>query len=64
MAGTVNLRQWRKQKSRSEAEDKAAQNRAKFGQTKSAKEIQNVSKRQSARHLDQHSLKTEPEGSA
>ena len=59
MAEVVNLRQWRKRQARTEAEDKAAQNRAKFGQTKSSGEIQNISRRKSARHLDQHLLTPE-----
>ncbi len=64
MAEIVNLRQWRKRQRRIEAEDKAAQNRASFGQTKAGKARRNLSQTQSVRHLDQHLLTPEPEDSA
>jgi hypothetical protein len=64
MAEIVNLRQWRKRQARSDSEEKAAQNRAKFGRTKSDKETQNISTTKSARHLDHHLLDPEPDDRA
>lgn len=64
MAEIVNLRQWRKRQTRIEAEDKAAQNRASFGQTKADKARRKNSQTQSARHFDQHLLTPEPEDRA
>jgi hypothetical protein len=64
MAEIVNLRQWRKRQARSDSEEGAAQNRARFGQTKADKARQKSSKTQSARHLDQHLLDPEPDDRA
>jgi hypothetical protein len=61
MADIVNLREWRKRQARSEAEEKAAQNRAKFGQGKTEKVRQEFSKTKANRHLDQHQLDNKPD---
>jgi hypothetical protein len=64
MAEIVNLREWRKRQTRNEAEDRAAQNRAKFGQSKADKARQDFSKTQANRHLDQHRVSDEPDDCA
>jgi Domain of unknown function (DUF4169) len=64
MADIVNLRQWRKRRARSEAEEKASQNRAKFGQSKTEKTRQEFSKTQANSHLDQHQLDNKPDNQA
>jgi hypothetical protein len=64
MAEIVNLREWRKRQARGEAEDKAAQNRAKFGQSRTDKSKLEFSKTQANRHLDQHRLHDEPDDCA
>jgi hypothetical protein len=64
MAEIVNLREWRKRQARSEAEEKAAHNRAKFGQSKTDKARQDFSKTQANRHLDQHRVGDAPDDCA
>jgi len=54
MAEIVNLRQARKQKNRTEAESLAAENRAKFGQTKAKKQKDAALKALDSKKLDGH----------
>jgi uncharacterized protein YdaT len=64
MAEIVNLREWRKRQARSEAEDMAAQNRVKFGQSKAEKAKLDLLKNQATQHLDRHRLGIEPDDCA
>jgi Domain of unknown function (DUF4169) len=64
MAEIVNLREWRKRQARGEAEHKAAQNRAKFGQSKSGKAELDFSRTHANRLLDQHKLGDQPDDCA
>ncbi len=50
----VNLRQFRKNKIRSEKQKKAAGNRAKFGRTKAQKRLEKSEKDSQIRKLDGH----------
>lgn len=52
MAEIINLRLARKARARYEAERQAAENRAKFGQTKAQKAIQRADAERQARTLD------------
>jgi Domain of unknown function (DUF4169) len=64
MAVIVNLRQRRKRQARSEADEKAAQNRAKFGQSKADRSRQEFSDTKASQHLDQHHLGDKPDDCA
>ncbi|MDQ1198875.1 DUF4169 family protein [Agrobacterium sp. SORGH_AS 787] len=52
----VNLRQFRKQKARSEKEKQAEQNRLSFGRTKSEKSLTTALNEKAERQLDQSKL--------
>jgi hypothetical protein len=52
----VNLRQFRKQKARSEKEKQAEQNRLSFGRTKSEKSLTTALNDKAERQLDQGKL--------
>lgn len=52
----VNLRQFRKQKARSEKEKQAEQNRLSFGRTKSEKSLTRALNDKAERQLDQGKL--------
>lgn len=52
----VNLRQFRKQKARSEKEKQAEQNRLSFGRTKSEKSLTTALNGKAERQLDQGKL--------
>ncbi len=52
----VNLRQFRKQKARSEKEKQAEHNRLSFGRTKSEKSLTTALNDKAERHLDQGKL--------
>ena len=52
----VNLRQFRKQKARSEKEKQAEQNRLSFGRTKSEKSLTTALNEKAERQLDQGKL--------
>lgn len=52
MAEIVNLRMARKARARADAQAAAAENRARFGQTKAAKQVQALDAARAARHLD------------
>ncbi|WP_296097230.1 DUF4169 family protein [uncultured Agrobacterium sp.] len=52
----VNLRQFRKQKTRSEKEKQAEQNRLSFGRTKAEKSLTDALKSKSDRQFDQGKL--------
>lgn len=56
MADVVNLRQARKQKARSEKEQKAAENRAQYGRPKHEKAVTRALKAQVEKALDQGKL--------
>lgn len=55
-ADIVNLRQFRKQKTRSEKEKQAEQNRLSFGRTKSEKTLTSTLNEKAQKHLDQSKL--------
>jgi DNA-binding TFAR19-related protein (PDSD5 family) len=59
MADIVNLRQVRKQKSRGEKDQKAAENRAKHGRTKAEKQRDAALEDQARRRLDELKLDDE-----
>jgi len=62
MGEIVNLRQFRKQKARAEAEKTAEQNRVSFGRTKAERELTDAERDKAARHVDGHRLdRDEPE---
>ena len=62
MGEIVNLRQFRKQKARAEAEKTAEQNRVSFGRTKAERELTEAERDKAARHVDGHRLdRDEPE---
>ena len=52
MAEIINLRMARKAKSRREASDRAAENRARFGQTKATKQVKRAEAERLDRNLD------------
>jgi hypothetical protein len=54
MADIVNLRQHRKRKARARKEEAAAENRARFGMTKTERERNAATRAQEHRHLDGH----------
>ncbi len=56
MADIVNLRQFRKNKARSEKESQADQNRLTFGRTKSEKTLTKALNEKAERALDQRKL--------
>ena len=55
-ADIVNLHQFRKQKTRSEKEKQAEQNRLSFGRTKSEKTLTSTLNEKAQKHLDQSKL--------
>jgi len=55
-ADIVNLRQFRKQKARSEKEKQADQNRLSFGRTKAEKNLTSALNEKAAKALDQGRL--------
>jgi len=62
MAEIVNLRQFRKQKARSDAEKTAEQNRIAFGRTKAERNLTEAERDKAARHIEGHRLdRDEPE---
>lgn len=62
MAEIVNLRQFRKQKARAEAEKTAEQNRLSYGRSKAERELTEAERAKAARHVDGHRLdRDEPE---
>ena len=56
MADVINLRQARKQKARTEREQKAADNRAQYGRSKHEKAVTRALKAQVEKALDQGKL--------
>ena len=54
MGEIVNLRQFRKQKARAEAEKTAEQNRASFGRTKAEKKLSQAEQDLAKSRLDSH----------
>ena len=56
MVDVINLNKKRKIKIRSEKEQKASENRVKFGRTKTEKKMQKIDNERSERHLDGHKL--------
>lgn len=56
MAEIINLRTARKRKARDQKTDQAAENRVKFGQTKTEKQKQSATKKQDSDRLDGHKL--------
>jgi hypothetical protein len=58
-AEIVNLRQVRKQKARADKERQAAQNRAKFGRSKEARDLESAETARHRRALDAHQRDTD-----
>ncbi len=56
MAEIINLRRARKQRARTEADDKAAQNRIDFGRGKAERALTQAQRDKAARALDGHRL--------
>lgn len=56
MADIVNLKQVRKGRARDEKEKRAEENRARFGRSKAAKDLQKAQSEQARRGIDQHKL--------
>ncbi len=59
----INLRQYRKRKSREEKEKAAEANRIEHGRTKAEKKLTDALKRQAVRSLDQKRLESKPSSS-
>lgn len=59
MAEIVNLRLARKARQRADKQDQAAANRAKFGQTKGDKAVQQIDMARATRNLDGAKLETD-----
>ena len=59
MADIINLNKKRKAKIRLEKENKAAENRIKFGRTKQEKLLEKKENERHERHLDGHKLEKE-----
>ena len=57
----VNLRQFRKQKARSDKESRAAQNRITFGRTKAEKSLTEARNAKAEAQLDQGRLEKPPQ---
>ena len=57
----VNLRQFRKQKARSEKDKQAEQNRIAFGRTKAERKLTEAERDKAARHIDGHKLDRDDE---
>jgi len=62
MADVINLRLARKARARREAADRAAQNRARHGQTRAARQVHSAEAERAARDLA-GKRRDEPEGS-
>ncbi|UJQ94979.1 DUF4169 family protein [Mariluticola halotolerans] len=60
MAEIVNLRTVRKRKARAAEEDKAAENRVRFGKTKAERQKDEAGKALDARRLDGHKRVEDP----
>ncbi|MDP9733689.1 MULTISPECIES: DUF4169 family protein [Agrobacterium] len=61
-ADIVNLRQFRKQKARSEKEKQAEQNRLSFGRTKAEKNLTSALNEKAEKALDQSRLENDAHG--
>ncbi|MBB4402206.1 MULTISPECIES: DUF4169 family protein [Rhizobium/Agrobacterium group] len=61
-ADIVNLRQFRKQKARSEKEKQAEQNRLSFGRTKTEKNLTSALNEKAGKALDQGRLEKNDDG--
>lgn len=61
-ADIVNLRQFRKQKARSEKEKQAEQNRLSFGRTKTEKNLTSALNEKAEKALDQRRLEKNDDG--
>ncbi|WLD95688.1 DUF4169 family protein [Agrobacterium leguminum] len=61
-ADIVNLRQFRKQKARSEKEKQAEQNRLSFGRTKTEKSLTSALNEKAEKALDQGRLEKNDDG--
>ncbi len=61
-ADIINLRQARKQKARTEAEARAAENRRAFGRSKAERADGEARAEVARRHLDGHRLDKDPSG--
>lgn len=58
----VNLNKFRKAKAKAEKEQKAKENRAKFGRTKAEKQLDKARADKLAKLTEAHRLKDKPEG--
>lgn len=62
MSDPVNLNKFRKARAKAEKEQKAKENRAKFGRTKAQKELDKSRADKLSRLTEGHRLKDTPEG--
>ena len=58
MAKLINFNKARKAKLRSDKENRAPENRVKFGRTKAEKQLEKVKTDKLAKHVDDHELDT------
>ncbi|MEM8770272.1 MAG: DUF4169 family protein [Pseudomonadota bacterium] len=58
MSNVVNLNRFRKKKVQAEKEERAAENRAKYGRTKDEKVRDKMETAQARKHLDDHQKET------
>ena len=56
MGDLVNLRQFKKRAAREQSEQEAAANRARFGRTRSERELEELRTDRASKHLDQHRI--------
>ena len=61
MADILNLRRFKKRQDREKAAQKAAENRSRFGKTKSEKSAEALTNLRADKHLDGHKLSAKPE---
>jgi hypothetical protein len=61
MADVINLNQKRKAKARTDKEQRAAENRIKFGRTKEEKKLEAAKAEKQQRHIDGHKLEKDNE---
>ncbi len=56
MGDLINLKQFRKRVAKQRAEQEAAANRARFGRTRSERELEELRGERASEHLDQHRI--------
>jgi len=61
MTKIISLKKKRKEKIRAEKEEKAAENRYKFGRTKGEKKLEELNSERAKKHIDGHRIGLEEE---